>query len=149
MERPSGHAVASRGFAGEVRRHGARIFRFGIVSGIGLGLDLLTFALLIQADLSPFHANAVSSVAGVSFVYFASVRRIFSYDGRFHVPMFAGYLLYHMCGIAAGSWLVAWLTASGLIPFAAKLCILPLTFGANYLFMGWLTTGPLARSARS
>ena len=124
-----------------MRRHGRRVFRFGIVSGLGLCLDLLTFLGLVGYGFSPFQANLVSSVAGVTFVYFVSVRRVFSYEGRFHLAMFAAYLTYQMCGIFAGSWLVGLRSALGLLPIAAKMAILPITFCANYLFMGWLTAG--------
>ena len=148
MHRPAVRNSISQRLIGELRGHLSRVFRFGIVSGIGLGLDMLTFLGLVGIGFSPLHANLLSSVAGVTFVYFALVRRIFSYEGRFHLTMFSAYLTYQACGIAAGSWLVGLLAALGLLPIFAKMAILPITFSANYLFMGWLTSRATRWAAR-
>lgn len=148
MHRPAVRDTFAHRLVGELRGHLGRVFRFGIVSAIGLGLDMLTFLGLVGIGFAPFQANMVSSIAGVTFVYFASVRRIFSYEGRFHLTMFCAYLTYQACGIAAGSGLVGLLAASGLLPVFAKMAILPITFSANYLFMGWLTSRAARWSAR-
>ena len=120
-----------------------QILTFAIVSGVGLGLDFVIFILLVSASAEPFWANLVSGGAAVTFVYFASVRRIFSYAQRFLLPLFALYLLYQSLGVTAASWAVAEI-AEHVSPLAAKLLILPVTFSANYLFMSYLT-GSAAR----
>ncbi len=120
-----------------------QILGFALISGIGLGIDFVIFLLLMAAGLGPFTANLVSGACAVTFVYFASVRRIFSYAGRFLVGLFLAYLAYHAAGVTAASWAVGYLSAWTL-PVLAKLLILPVTFGANYLFMLLLT-----RSARN
>lgn len=115
------------------------VLKFAVVSGIGLGIDFLVFLLLIALDLSPFSANAISGTCAVTFVYFASVRRIFSYQGHFLVGLFLAYLLYQAVGVTAASYAVSFLSQSLMPPVLAKIAILPVTFSANYLFMSLLT----------
>ncbi len=124
-----------------------RILKFGIVSGIGLGLDFVIFALLIAAELSPFAANLVSGTCAVTFVYFASVRRIFTYRGSFLLRLFLAYLVYQAAGVTAASVAVGMFVEHGVDPLISKLLILPVTFSANYLFMSWLTRTGHAHSA--
>jgi hypothetical protein len=97
------------------------------------------FLTLVQAGVGAFAANIVSSAAGLTFVYCASVRRIFRYDGRFIVPLFAAYVFYHVCGTLFVSWAISCVVHLGVAPAIPKIGILPATFTANYLFMSWLT----------
>jgi putative flippase GtrA len=120
-------------------QHLRRIVGFAAVSGVGLAVDFAVFFLLIQAGLSPFGANAVSGACAVTFVYFASVRRIFSYRGHFLLGLFAAYLVYQVCGVTAASLLVQFLAEGFVSAGLAKILILPLTFTSNYLFMSLLT----------
>lgn len=122
-----------------LRYHGARAIRFGLISGIGLALDVGLFLTLVHAGLSAFEANVVSSAAGLTFVYCASVRPIFRYDGRFIVPLFAAYVFYHVCGTLFVSWVISGVVHLGVAPAIPKVGILPATFAANYMFMSWLT----------
>ena len=131
----------SRALAPSLRDHAARLVRFAIVSGSGLALDLAIFLVLVRW-IPAFAANIVSSSAAVTFVYFVSVRRVFRYHGRFILAMFASYALYQLCGILAGSWAVSALVHADVAPGLAKIAILPVTFGCNYLFMWWLTASP-------
>jgi putative flippase GtrA len=122
-----------------IRYHAARALRFGLVSGLGLALDVGLFLTLVHAGVSAFEANVVSSAAGLTFVYCASVRRIFRYDGRFIVPLFAAYVAYHVCGTLFVSWAINGVVHLGVAPAIPKVGILPATFAANYMFMSWLT----------
>src|SRR4051812_16923951 len=115
------------------------IAHFAAASAAGLAIDFLLFLLLLAAGAAPGWANLVSGTAAVSFVYFASVRRIFGYRGDFLLGLFSLYLAYQAASVAAASWAVAEITAAGLPPIGAKLVILPVTFPANYLFMAFLT----------
>ena len=117
--------------------HVRKVLHFAAVSGAGLTLDICLFLAVLSLKVPAFAANAASSFAAVTFVYFASVRRVFRYGGEFHVAMFATYAAYQAC-----SWAVQALIALGLPGAAAKLAIVPLTFTANYLFMAWLTSNP-------
>src|SRR5690349_25009638 len=81
------------------RGHLARIIRFAVVSGTGLALDVALFVMLVTAGSAPFVGSVLSSTAAVTFVYLASVRRIFRYDGRFIPFMFAAYSLYQFLGL--------------------------------------------------
>ena len=132
------HLAGSLSLEG-LRYHAARALRFGLVSGIGLALDIGLFLTLVHAGVGAFAANIVSSGAGLTFVYCASVRRIFRYDGRFIVPLFAAYVFYHVCGTLFVSWAISRVVHLGVAPAIPKIGILPATFTANYLFMSWLT----------
>ena len=132
---PSGLASQPRGIV----PHLHRVLGFAAVSGAGLAIDLSLFMALISSGAPAGAASMVSGSAAVTFVYFASVRRIFSYEGRFLFALFAAYLAWQAAGVSAASWAVAALVANHVAPFLAKLLILPVTFPANYLFMALLT----------
>jgi len=138
------HAEQSRTLMQSLREslphHIRKVWHFGLVSGAGLILDIALFLTLLSLGVSAFLANLASSAAAVSFVYAASVRRVFRYRGRFLFGMFAAYGVYQCAGILAGSWAVQALVRLALVPAAAKIAILPVTFSANYLFMQWLTS---------
>jgi hypothetical protein len=121
------------------RYHAARALRFGLASGIGLALDIALFLTLVHAGVSAFEANVMSSAAGLTFVYCASARRIFRYDGRFIFPLFVAYVIYHVCGTLLVSSAISGVVHLGVAPVIPKVGILPATFTANYLFMSWLT----------
>src|SRR2546430_12674862 len=108
-----------------LRYHAARALRFGLVSGLGLTLDVSLFLALVHAGVGAFEANIVSSAAGLTFVYCASVRRIFRYDGRFIVPLFAAYVFYHVCGTLFVSWAISRVVHLGVAPAIPKIGILP------------------------
>lgn len=116
-----------------------KMIRFAVVSGTGLALDFVVFLSLIWFGVGSFTANAISGTCAVTFVYFASVRRIFSYGGRFLFGLFLAYLAYQAVGVTAASLAVAALSANLFPPPISKLLILPVTFSANYLFMSLLT----------
>ena len=135
---PDEPATGPLSFA-DIRWHLGRAFHYGLVSGVGLTLDIALFLVLVRAGIAPFAANLVSSGSALTFVYLASVRRVFRYDGQFIVPLFTAYLLYHLCGTLVVSWVISTLVHSGIAPAMAKIGILPVTFATNYLFMSWLT----------
>ena len=134
-----------RGRVLSVRQHALRLIAFGATSGIGLAIDVLLFVVLLRLGLSPAAASRLSSAAAVSFVYFASVRRIFVYEGHFVIGLFALYFAYQTLGILLAAPAVGALSAAGVAPLVAKLLILPLTFPANYLALSLITARKEAR----
>ena len=82
----------------------------------------------------------MSATCGVTFVYFASIYRVFSYNGERLVTLLLFYLGYQAVAVVAASWAVGVLAALT-SPIVAKLLILPVTFTANYLFMHLITRG--------
>lgn len=123
-----------------LRGHALRALRFGVVSALGLALDFSLFLTLIRLGVSPFAANLASSAIALTFVYCASVRRVFRYEGRFIAALFIAYLVYHVCGTLLISLFISEVVHRGVAPALVKIGIIPATFGANYLFMHWLTT---------
>lgn len=123
----------------DIKRHLGRAFRYALVSGAGLALDIVLFLSLVRGGMGPFAANVISSGSALTFVYLGSVRRVFHYDGKVIVPLFALYLLYHVCGTLVVSGVISALIHGGIAPALAKVGILPATFATNYVFMSWLT----------
>lgn len=124
---------------GLLSRMMARVMGFALVSGVGLCLDLCLFWLLTEFGWRAGWANLLSAFTAITFVYFASARRIFSYEGSFLLPLFGLYLGYQIAAVALASWAVDALVIAGVTPILAKLIILPATFTANFVFMSWLT----------
>jgi putative flippase GtrA len=117
-----------------------RVAGFALVSGAGLAIDFGLFLALVEGlGVRAGPANFVSAAAAVTFVYFVSVRRLFEYQGRFLLLLFAFYVGYQVVAVAAASWAVDWLAVNMFVPAIAKLVILPVTFSANYLFMSAIT----------
>lgn len=129
------------------KHHVRRLIVFGRTSAVGLAIDLLTFALLMQLGLMPGWASRLSSTAAVTFVYFASVRRTFSYQGKFIFGLFGIYVAYQAVGIWLAAAGVVLLVKIGVPPLLAKLIILPLTFPANYVAMSLMTANRRGQSA--
>ncbi|WP_188053205.1 hypothetical protein [Sphingosinithalassobacter sp. CS137] len=127
---------------------GVRIFRFGAVSGLGLLLDTIAFLVLHYFGLPPAAANFLSAGLAVTFVFFASVKRIFIYEGHFVFRLLAAYVAYQFLAIAAASAAVGFL-ATIFPSLLAKLLILPATFAANFAFMSFLTGNMSHNRARS
>lgn len=144
----------------------ARIGRFGLVSGIGLALDFCISVGLREVEALPFVANLVGAACAVTFVFFASVRHVFESGDTGRARKYAAYMLWQAVAVPAASGAIALLTPLGVRvadwaaawggdiahgvaqrPGAgfliAKCAVTPLTFYANFLFMGWLLTGRL------
>lgn len=124
-----------------------RLFKFAITSGLGLVLDFGVFALLNALGVAPGIANLISAGCGVTFVYFASVFRVFSYAGERLFGLFMIYVGYQLAAVAGASWAVAELSRLAQ-PLVAKAAILPVTFSANFLFMQLITHSRKAAVAR-
>lgn len=146
----------------------ARIGRFGLVSGLGLAMDFSISVALRELDTHPFVANLVGAACAVTFVFFASVRHVFEAQPARRGRKYAAYMLWQAAAVPAASLVIAVLTPlgeslaqagaeflqqRGLGQFArivarpgtgfllAKCAFTPVTFYANFLFMGWLLTG--------
>lgn len=143
---PDAIEPASRAEKLRLRGHLGRLALFAAASGTALAIDFLLFLAFLAGGTTAGYANLLSGTAAVSFVYFASVRRIFAYRGRFLLGLFVAYLAYQSAGVGLASWAVASLAAAQVPPLLAKLMILPVTFPANYAFMSLLTARREARA---
>lgn len=115
-----------------------RLAKFTLTSGLGLGLDFGVFAALTALGFPPGPVNMFSAACGVTFVYFASVYRVFSYQGRHLISLLVIYLGYQALAVTAASWSVAEISKWA-PPLLAKLAILPITFSANFAVMHLIT----------
>lgn len=116
-----------------------KIAKFALVSGIGLTLDVGLFLLLISTGLRAGYANFISASTAVTFVYWASTKRVFDYQGQFLLLLFIFYLAYQVIAVVVASWAVDVIVALGVGAIFAKGLTLPVTFTANYLFLDFLT----------
>jgi len=104
---------------------------------------------LVHFGLSPFVASMIGAGTAVTFVYIVSQLAIFHQGRTGGVTDYAIYVVWQVVAITIASLLVAFLArilepsfialtlsmATGI----AKVLVTPLTLGANFLFMKWLT----------
>lgn len=120
------------------------IFRFAVVSGLGWLIDFSIFALLNSFGFPVWLANIVGATTAVLFVFFASVRKIFQYNGHYILWKLLNYIVYQIIAIVCASLLIDFIALQfGMLPIIAKIIVTPLTFYANFQFMSFLTTGRL------
>lgn len=120
------------------------IVRFGVVSGLGWLIDFCLFVALGWLGAPVWAANMVGASVAVLFVFFASVRHVFEYEGGYLVGKLVAYVVYQAVAIAAASLLIDALTQwFALAPVISKILVTPLTFYANFQFMSLITTGKL------
>lgn len=123
-----------------IRSHGvrpllSRLLKFAATSGTGLAIDLLLFFGLIEVGWSPAISNFCSASMGVLFVFFASLRGVFQHEGRYLGTLLVSYVSFQFLAVVAASAAVSLLVQLIGSPLLSKLIILPVTFGANFLFM--------------
>ena len=120
------------------------MFKFALVSGTGWLIDFLIFIALAGANVLPLVANLVGAGTAVTFVFFASVRRVFEYRGGYLIGKLLFYLAFQIVAIGLASLAIQLLvTQLYLVPLLAKILVTPLTFYANFQCMSYLTSGRL------
>lgn len=126
--------------------------RFIALSGLGWLCDMATFTLLVKlAHWDAAAANIASSYAGVTFVWFTSLKAVFGRagGGRFLLMywgfQFISILAYsHALGLLASALAALpraaeWAQWESYRAPAAKLLITPFNLATNFLFMKTLT----------
>jgi len=125
------------------------IIGFAGVSGIGLLLDFSLFETLDLIEGHPSIANVISSTVGTSFVYFASVRNVFRYNGKFMFVKWIIYIIYQVLLITTVSFIIGNLSENFRIQgWVIKISVTPFTFLTNFIFMSVLT-GYFSRQAKT
>lgn len=121
--------------------HPMRVFlHFGALSGLGWLLDFGVFAILSEIFAVPgFVANFLSSYAGVTFVYFVSLKMIFKRNNMGRNIFLIAYWGFQFLSILFYSQVLEMVAAALLaVPFhqlGAKIIITPLNLISNFLFM--------------
>lgn len=107
---------------------------FFLVSGTGLGIDLLVFFLLSKTPLDIFFVNVISSFCAVGFVYFCSTKHIFE-NAALSAKNFTVFILYYAASIFFFSLAIKLMVLlfAG-TPILAKIAVVPFSFLANYFF---------------
>ncbi|WP_426345325.1 GtrA family protein [Alcaligenes sp. HNGD-HTN06] len=120
------------------------IMRFGLVSGFGWLIDFVLFTTLTSIQTPVWLANIIGATTAVTFVFFASIKRIFQYDGHYLIKNLVVYLIYQVIAILLASFIIDLITSIAQIkPIYSKIIVTPFTFYANFQFMSYLTTGKL------
>jgi putative flippase GtrA len=120
------------------------VFKFAVISGTGWLIDFAIFVLLTGTGLSPFLANVAGAGTAVTFVFFASVRKVFEYQGGYLVGKLVLYLCFQVVAVNLASLAIQLLVSHPLIPpLSAKILVTPITFYLNFQFMAYLTSGRL------
>lgn len=120
------------------------LMRFGFVSGLGWLIDFCLFGTLTALKAPVWLSNTVSATAAVLFVFFVSVRRVFSYHGHYLLRKLLCYIVYQAIAILSASFLIELLTHQlSLAPIVSKIVVTPVTFYCNFQFMSLITTGRL------
>lgn len=124
---------------------------FVLISGVGWLLDLATFIGLSQVfAASPYFANFISSMVGVTYVWIVALNRLFhrrEYGRSIYLPIF---WVYQGISILAYSVLISIVAASTFnarigqifeVPSAllAKIMITGPNLITNFIFMSFLT----------
>ena len=121
---------------------------FIVLSGLGWLCDLVSFALLIKAcGLPDFAANFISSYVGITFVWFASLGRVFGVLGFRTGRFLFVYWVFQFFSILAYSQFLHMVVGdlnttklfSGEVEIAAKIIVTPFNLITNFLFMKALT----------
>ena len=124
---------------------------FVLLSGVGWLCDFVTFTLLVKLfNVHSFEANFVSSYAGVTFVWFTSLKRVFKFSGKGHSTFLLVYWCFQFVSILIYSQLLDMIVH--VIPsvfqlaqisqnpeIAAKIIITPFSLLTNFIFMKLLT----------
>lgn len=109
-----------------------KLARFFIGSLIGLGIDLGLFGVLVFCGGPGWAANLVSSGVAVCIIYLLSTRYVFG--NAVNLFGVATFFAWYALSIAGFSALIYGLeTAAAVSPILAKVMILPISFGANFL----------------
>lgn len=126
---------------------------FAALSGTGWLLDVGLTMALVSRGVPPFWASVVGAAAAVSWVYLASRLTVFEDKTVGSRSDYVIYVLWQIAAITLASVCVATLTqwidpmiergtiatSESLASGIAKVIITPVTLGANYAFMKWLT----------
>ena len=123
---------------------GIKIFGFGIVHALGLGLDIIVFISFLRLGFKPLMANISAGIVGVTFAYFVSAKYVFFYKSKVLLLKFVFYLIWNAFRIVFFSYIIAQTSNFfSLYPIIPKIIVSPLSFYCDYLFMSLLMTGKI------
>ena len=118
------------------------ILKFAVVSGSGWLIDFSIFTFLNFIGFPVWLANFLGATTAVIFVFLVSVRNVFRYGGDYILYKLIKYVIYQFVAISVASILIDFIAMQfNTPPLIAKIIVTPLTFYANFLFMGYITLG--------
>jgi putative flippase GtrA len=128
-----------------------QFFTFGCFSAIGWVLDFIAFSLLVRLfEFNGLAANVISSIVGVTFVWFSSLKVVFGRASKGHtraLVTYWGYQFFSILGYSQILYLLASELHDAIAPewvqsnadVIAKLVVTPFNLATNFLFMKILT----------
>jgi hypothetical protein len=115
------------------------ILKFARISITGLLIDFSSFSIILLTSMSILLSSVISSSIAVTFVFFASTKRLFYYKDGFLFFKFFVYLLYSLFLIFFISFLIQeFSNFYKLSPLFFKACATPFTFVLNFVFISIL-----------
>jgi putative flippase GtrA len=108
--------------------------KFGLISGIGLLIDLTIYLILVKKNISVSNSSAVGSICAIFFVYWASSLMLINKLERNKIK-FISWIGYQAINIVIFSNIVNFLYLFGMGLTAAKLTTIPISFICNYIFI--------------
>lgn len=113
--------------------------RFVFIAGFGWLLDFSLYNILLVLHTRIAAASVASSLVGVTFSYFMSVRTVFYYEGSLLITKFLIYVFYNILSVLFLSFSIEYLSESfNTSPVIMKCYITPLTMLVNFLMMSLL-----------
>jgi putative flippase GtrA len=102
-----------------------------MISILGLAADLLCFTLLIN-ELNIFQASLIGSTVGMTVTHIVSSRPVFKKGSNVYTVLLA-LLFAIISNLLFALILTGAVENLGLVPFMARMGILPFSFSVNYL----------------
>lgn len=117
-----------------MKNHLLKVIKFGLISGLGLIIDIGTYIILLKGGLFVRTSSAIGSFFAIVFVYSASSFLLTSKLERSKIKFFC-WVSYQIFSIVVFSNIVGYLFSLGMSPISSKLASIPASFIFNYLFI--------------
>lgn len=109
-----------------------QIIKFGLLSVVGLSLDMLLFYILTKNNFAIIISNCLSAFTAVSFLYIMSIRFIFK-EQRYDYKKYILFIAYYTISILLFSFAINFINKYFVYyPLYAKLLTVPFSFLVNY-----------------
>lgn len=106
---------------------------FGLISLIGLFVDVQLFILLLRVEVSPFISSIISSTIAITIVFVLTTVFIKKKNVEKVYDKYLYWVFYQVLSILFFSKLVSLLMVFGYEAITSKLIVVPLSFISNYI----------------
>ena len=117
-----------------MKNHLEHLIKFGLISGVGLLIDVTIYLILVKKNISVNYSSALGSICAIVFVYWASSFILTNKLERNKIK-FISWIGYQAINIVFFSNIVNFLYLFGMGLASAKLTTIPISFICNYIFI--------------